>query len=206
VTKTIETGVIAKYVAGTKQTQSPFAYLAARCSEPPALPGVIDPALRKALECAEPSTVTDEKSVLFGSAIVRSITVPTKAAREPRVLVIDDDPAIAPLVSAALNPFHVCVDCVTSGAHAIICLHSRRYDLLVLDLILGDFHGFEILRHMKADRRFREAKVLVLTADSRLEVLARSFGHGADDFVKKPFAVKELGMRAFRLLDNFGGW
>ena len=148
--------------------------------------------------------ITDEKSARFGSAIIRQMTVPRRAVRDPRVLVIDDDPDIAPLVSAALGPFHVQVDSVTSGAEAMTRLQNQWYNLLVLDLMLGDLHGFEVLRHLKADRRFRDARVLVLTADNRLEALARSFGHGADDFVKKPFAVKELGMRAFRLLDGSG--
>lgn len=186
-----------------RQNERPIANASGQCYKSFAMPEITNPKSLGAIEDdTEPAVLTNEKSVRFRSAILRAMTLPPKAAREPKVLVIDDDPAIAPLVSAALDPFHVCVDSVTSGAIAIICLHSRWYNLVVLDLMLGDVHGFEILRHLKADRRFKETKVLVLTADGRLEALARSFGHGADDFVQKPFAVKELGMRAFRLLDR----
>ena len=52
--------------------------------------------------------------------------------------------------------------------------------------------------------RFLHVKVLALTADTSAEALARSFGHGADDFVKKPFDRQELGIRAFRLLGTAG--
>jgi CheY-like chemotaxis protein len=188
---------------GARQNECLIANPAGRCYKSSAMSEITNlEVLGTRQESAEPSMLDNCKSVLSASSIMRSIMLPPKAAREPRVLIIDDDPAIAPLVSAALDPFHVCADSVTSGATAIICLHSRWYNLVVLDLMLGDLHGFEILRHLKADRRFTETKVLVLTADSRLEALARSFGHGADDFVKKPFAVKELGMRAFRLLDR----
>jgi CheY-like chemotaxis protein len=205
VNETTKVGITAEYTAGTKQTQSPIANSTDQCYEPPTMPGMTNPTFRKTRrECAGPSMIADPKSVVFGSAIVRSMTAPPRVARVPRVLLIDDDPDVAPLVSAALGPFHVRVDSEISGIGAIARLQKEWYDLLVLDLLLGDLHGFEVLGHLKADRRFRATKVLVLTADSRLEALARSFGHGADDFVKKPFAVKELGMRAFRLLDNFG--
>jgi two-component system, cell cycle response regulator CtrA len=120
--------------------------------------------------------------------------------REAPVLLVDDDPNIAPLVRAALSPFQVRLDAVASGTEAVAMLQRRRYDLLVLDLGLGDVHGFELLRLLKSQPRFQNTKVLVLTAATSLESLARSFGHGADDFVKKPFDTHELGMRAFRLL------
>jgi DNA-binding response OmpR family regulator len=124
--------------------------------------------------------------------------------RKASVLLVDDDPDIAPLVDAALSPFHVRLDAVTSGADALQRLQRCKYDLIVLDLALDDVHGFELLRLVRAQPRFKNTKVLVLTANTSLEALARSFGHGADDFVKKPFDLHELGMRAFRLLRVFG--
>jgi CheY-like chemotaxis protein len=141
----------------------------------------------------------------LSSAMIRSIAAPPRREREPRVLLIDDDPDVAPLVSAALGPYEVGVDSVTCGADAMSRFQKHPYELLILDLTLGDLHGFEVLHRIKADRKFREPKVLVLTADTTLEVLARSFGHGADDFLTKPFVVEELGMRVFRLLDHSFG-
>jgi CheY-like chemotaxis protein len=202
-----KSAVIVKYSGDTEQTEGFITNPASQCYKESAMSGVTNPTFQGARqECAELPMMSGENPAAVGSAIVRSIIAPPKVTQRSRVLVIDDDPDIAPLVSTALVPFRVCVDSVTSGTDAITRLQSQWYDLLVLDLMLADLHGFEVLRHMKADRKLRKAKVLVLTADNRLEALARSFGHGADDFVKKPFAVKELGMRAFRLLDNSGGW
>jgi DNA-binding response OmpR family regulator len=56
---------------------------------------------------------------------------------------------------------------------------------------------------LRAEPRFKHLKVLILTANVSHEALARSFGHGADDFVKKPFDLHELAMRAFRLIRPF---
>jgi two-component system OmpR family response regulator/two-component system response regulator TctD len=123
----------------------------------------------------------------------------------PAVLLVDDDPDIPPLVVAALSPFQITVDMAATGAEALIKLEQGGYELLVLDLGLADLHGFEILRYIRTHPRLKGIKVLVLTANTSLEALARSFGHGADDFVKKPFDLREFGMRAFRLLRPYGG-
>ena len=119
---------------------------------------------------------------------------------EPSVLLVDDDPDIAPLVIAALSPFQIRVEAVTCGADALARLEHRSYDLLILDLGLADLHGYDILRYLKSQPRLSHVRVLVLSGDTALEALARSFGHGADDFVKKPFDMRELAIRAYRLL------
>jgi two-component system, sensor histidine kinase and response regulator len=123
----------------------------------------------------------------------------------PSVLVVDDDPDIPPLVDAAFSPFHIRIDWVPSGLEALDRLQQRMYDLVVLDLVMEDLHGFDVLRHLRAEPRFKNLKVLILTADVSHEALARSFGHGADDFVKKPFDLHELAIRAFRLIRPFDG-
>ena len=116
------------------------------------------------------------------------------------VLLVDDDPDVAPLVEAALKPFQVEMDAVASGAEALALAQDSAYQLLVLDLALADVHGLELLQRLKAHSRLKHVRVLVLTANTSAEALARSFGYGADDFVRKPFDPQELGMRAFRLL------
>ncbi|MBV9744904.1 MAG: response regulator [Acidobacteriia bacterium] len=148
------------------------------------------------------STLVAETPAKLSSAIVQSIAPQPRAVPAPGVLLVDDDPDVAVLVRAAMAPFHVGVDAVLSGAEAVARLKDRWYDLVVLDLGLPDLSGVDVLNYLKSDRRFRRARVLVLTADSTMEAMARSFGHGADDFIRKPFVVKELGMRAYRLLDG----
>jgi len=123
--------------------------------------------------------------------------------REPTVLIVDDDPDIAPLVDSALRPFDIAAEAVLGGADALIHVHSRRYELVVLDLALGDIPGFDVLHALKEAPLNKDTPVLIVTANGSHEAIARSFGYGADEFVKKPFDLRELGMRAFRLIHPF---
>jgi DNA-binding response OmpR family regulator len=131
--------------------------------------------------------------------------LPRPQAIGPAVLVVDDDPDVPPLVEAALSSFQVRIDSVHSGADALDRLRQGTYDLIVLDLGMENLHGFDVLRFLRAQPRFIHLKVLILTADTSHEALARSFGLGADDFVKKPFDLHELAIRAFRLIRPYVG-
>ena len=122
---------------------------------------------------------------------------------EPTVIIVDDDPEIAPLVNKALMPFDIRTEAVVGGTDAIMRMRKRRYDLVVLDLAMGDVNGFDVLRAIRELPLNKDVPVLILTANGSPEALARSFGHGADEFVKKPFDLHELGIRAFRLIRPF---
>ena len=120
--------------------------------------------------------------------------------RPRSVLIADDDPNISPLVIAALKPYRTHTETVTNGADALTRLRERTYDLVILDLEMGGMHGFEVLRALRESPRSARIPVLILTGNGTNEALARSFGYGADEFVKKPFDTGELGVRAFRLI------
>jgi DNA-binding response OmpR family regulator len=118
----------------------------------------------------------------------------------PSVLIVDDDPNIAPLVKAALKPYRIYSEAVFDGEEALTRIRQRAYDLVILDLEMGDMHGFDILRLLREQSRSAHVRVLILTGNSSHEALARSFGYGADEFMTKPFNIEELGIRAFRLI------
>src|SRR5579862_6731097 len=105
-------------------------------------------------------------------------------AREPSALIADDDPDIHPLVATALKPFHFRTETVASGADALVRLRALRYDLVVLDLEMIGVHGFDVLRALRELPLYERVPVLVLTANSTDDAIARSFGYGADEFVK----------------------
>lgn len=119
---------------------------------------------------------------------------------QPVALVIDDDPDIAPLVKIALGSYAISSDDVHDGTSALARLRARHYDLVILDLGMEGLNGFDVLLALKKEASLRATPVIVLTASSSDESLARSFGYGADDFMVKPFKTTELGMRAYRLL------
>ncbi len=91
-------------------------------------------------------------------------------------------PKSPPLVGLALSRYDFQTEGVSDGAAALVRLHSRVYDLVILDLGMVVLDGFEVLHAMKRERSLREIPVIVLTADRSEQALARSFGYGADDF------------------------
>jgi two-component system, OmpR family, response regulator TctD len=121
----------------------------------------------------------------------------------PSVLIADDDPNVAPLVRAALRPYQVHTEVVLGGTDALSRLRERSYSLLVLDLEMAGVHGFQVLRALRETPRYERVPVLILTANGTNEALARSFGSGADEFIRKPFDLREFGLRAFRLIRPF---
>lgn len=121
----------------------------------------------------------------------------------PSVLIADDDPNVAPLVVAALKPYRLHTEAVHDGAHALSRLRERAFNLVVLDLEMAGVHGLDVLRALREIPRYEHLPVLILTANGSNEAIARSFGYGADEFVKKPFDISELGLRAFRLIRPF---
>jgi two-component system OmpR family response regulator len=115
-----------------------------------------------------------------------------------RVLIAEDDAAIAAGVAAALRHGGHAVDVVEDGARADSALHDIPYDLLVLDLGLPKLDGSEVLERLR--RRGGEIPVLVITAREGLRERVRVLDLGADDYLVKPFALDEFKARVRALL------
>lgn len=154
--------------------------------------------LNYASQCFETQVGLARPPLLLSQSVRFPVAEPMETA-----LVIDDDPDIAPLVDMALRRFHVRTETVYGGVDAIMRMRERSYDLVVLDLTMGDLHGFDVLRSLRQLPLNKDVPVLILTANGSHEAIARSFGHGADEFVQKPFDLREFGLRAFRLIRPF---
>jgi len=116
-----------------------------------------------------------------------------------RVLIAEDDRAIAAGVAAALRHGGHAVDLVDDGARADAVLHEHSpYDLLVLDLGLPKLDGSDVLHRLR--RRGTEIPVLVITAREGLRERVRILDLGADDYLVKPFALDEFNARVRALL------
>lgn len=114
-------------------------------------------------------------------------------AADPKVLVVDDEENISFLVSSALKLQGCVVETAASGQQAVDLAARFAPDAIVLDVMLPDFDGFEVLRRIRSTGN--DAPVLFLTArdDTGDKVLGLSAG--GDDYIVKPFVLEELVAR-----------
>ncbi|WBB65868.1 response regulator transcription factor [Micromonospora sp. WMMD812] len=117
--------------------------------------------------------------------------------RERRVLVVEDEPTIAESVAARLRAEGFTVDIAGDGPSAVERFRVGQPDLVVLDVMLPGFDGLEVCRRIQADR---PVPVLMLTARDDETDLLVGLAVGADDYLTKPFSMRELAARVHVLL------
>jgi two-component system OmpR family response regulator len=122
------------------------------------------------------------------------------AAGAPRILVVDDEASITDLLAMALRYEGMEVKVVHLGREAIELAGSFRPHLVVLDVMLPDLDGFEVLRRLGSDLPGERLPVLFLTARDALDDKLRGFTLGGDDYMTKPFSVEELIVRVRAIL------
>ncbi|MDI1448244.1 PAS domain S-box protein [Polyangium sp. 6x1] len=108
------------------------------------------------------------------------------------VLVVDDDAVSRHVLTQALAGAGIPVATAASGTEALAWLAERDASLVLLDLVMPQPDGFEVLRHLREDTRIGDVPVVVLTALDTDDDITRAFDAGADDFVRKPFRPAEL--------------
>lgn len=116
-----------------------------------------------------------------------------EGAGRPRVLVVDDEENISYLVRAGLSMAGCEVQTAASGRDALAVLERWRPDAIVLDVMLPDEDGYEVLRRVRA--RGCTAPALFLTARSETADRVRGLTCGGDDYIVKPFALEEVVAR-----------
>lgn len=107
-----------------------------------------------------------------------------------RLLYAEDERSLARAVSAILVKNHYAVDVVYDGESALDYLETGNYDGAILDVMMPKLDGFEVLRRMRA--RGDRTPVLLLTARSEIDDRVAGLDSGANDYLTKPFDMKEL--------------
>ncbi len=118
-------------------------------------------------------------------------------ASSRRVLVVEDDPVINQAVSDRLEAEGYDVVCAYDGPGAVAAFGEHSPDLVVLDIMLPGYDGHEVCRRIQADR---PVPVLMLTARADEADVLLGLGLGADDYLTKPFRMRELVARVSALL------
>jgi len=130
--------------------------------------------------------------------------VATNAVPAPhRVLVVDDEPSISDLVATALRFEGFDVTTASTGNGALEAVEMSRPDLVVLDVMLPDFDGFEVARRLAA--KGKSVPVLFLTARDATDDKVLGLNVGGDDYVTKPFSLAELVARVHAVLRRSHG-
>ena len=119
-----------------------------------------------------------------------------------RVLVVDDEPNIADVISMALRYQGFAVETAGDGKAALKSVSDFRPHLIVLDVMLPDMEGFEVARRLGAQRT--NVPIIFLTARDATEDKVRGLTLGGDDYVTKPFSLEELVARIRSILRRAG--
>ncbi len=127
-----------------------------------------------------------------------------QTARRARLLVVEDEPDIRDLVLMHLAAEGYEVSGAEDGLAGLERTLALNPDLLVLDLMLPRLDGLELCRRLRADRRYKQLPIIMLTARAEEADRLRGFESGADDYLVKPFSLKELALRIKALLRRSG--
>jgi len=119
-----------------------------------------------------------------------------------RVLVVDDEPNLAEVVTMALRFQGFEVQTAASGREALAAVHRFKPHLMVLDVMLPDMEGFEVAARLGAQRA--GVPIIFLTARDATEDKVRGLSGGGDDYMTKPFSLEELVARIRTILRRTG--
>src|SRR5207249_3707889 len=171
------------------------------CLENPGLALIILPLVHSRSKCRSRFNSTRKFAERSPSclAVTNVLRKDESALTNPmRVLIAEDDSALANFVRKGLEAEHYAVDVTSDGEQARAMAGEMDYDLLMLDLNLPRVDGVTILRHLRT--RKPSLPILVLTSRNRVEDRVQCLDLGADDYMGKPFSFAELSARIRALL------
>jgi len=117
-----------------------------------------------------------------------SAAPPSRAGAETAsILVVDDNELNRDLLARHLGYQGYRAAAAESGAEALALLESRTFDLILLDIIMPEMSGFQILERLKAAEAWRDIPVIMISSLEEIDSVARSLEFGADDYLTKPF-------------------
>lgn len=118
-----------------------------------------------------------------------------------RVLVVDDEPNIVLSLEFLMRRAGFEVTVARSGGEALKALEGPPPDLMLLDVMMPEFDGYEVCERIRARPEWRATKIIMLTARGREAERERGLALGADAYVTKPFSTRELVEQVKRMLE-----
>ncbi|MFQ5538764.1 MAG: PleD family two-component system response regulator [Candidatus Binatia bacterium] len=109
-----------------------------------------------------------------------------------KIIVVDDDPEMVAMVRDMLEQNDFNVRCALSGAQLFNGLEEQMPDLILLDVVMPQIDGLEILARLKGDRETSSIPVILVTAHGEVENILAGYKLGADYYITKPFTTGQL--------------
>ena len=122
-----------------------------------------------------------------------------------RIYVVDDEPDMVELLATVLKADGHEIETYTDGRVALARVLEEPPDLLLLDLMMPDLDGFELLKLLRLDSRGRNVVVLVVSARTGHRAQLETLQLGANAYIYKPFSPRELAMQVRHLLEERKG-
>lgn len=110
-----------------------------------------------------------------------------------RILIIDDEPDTCQMLSLGLQIFGYQADFALSGRDGLAKIRANAPDLVILDLMLPDTDGFEVIRRLRADPATAALPIIILSANAQTGAEDKCLKLGATAFMRKPIGIRELG-------------
>ena len=110
----------------------------------------------------------------------------------PKVLIVDDEPGIVVSLQFLMHQCGFEVITASSGEEAIEAILKFHPDLILLDVMLPGIDGYEVCEIVRLDPKWRDVKIIFLSAKGKEEDIARGMVLGADDYITKPYANREV--------------
>lgn len=121
---------------------------------------------------------------------------------QEKILIVEDETDVAEMIRYNLEKENYRIIVAYSGAEALQAAEVHAPDLVLLDIMLPDLSGWEVCRILRDSAKSHSIPILMLTALSSEEARIKGLTLGADDFVTKPFSIKELLLRIRKMIDR----
>ena len=116
-----------------------------------------------------------------------------------KILVVDDEDTICEVIKLNLELEGFTVDTANS-AEEVLSKELTDYRLFILDVMMGEMSGFELASHIRQNQGTKNIPIIICTAKDREEDLVEGFNRGIDDYIRKPFSMRELVLRVKSVL------
>jgi DNA-binding response OmpR family regulator len=116
------------------------------------------------------------------------------------ILIVDDEPSIVVPIQFLMEQQGYNVMVAENGESALDIIYKYKLDLILLDIMLPRIDGYEVCEIVRLDPRYRDIKIIFLTAKGREVEIAKGLALGADAYITKPFSNTELVSKVKELL------